>query len=47
MNEKVKRFYDENGDEAGNRRVPVAVRRGFPNQDTVKDEVAKTELYSS
>lgn len=40
--------YDQNGDEAGECRVPVsACRRSFSNQNTVEDEVAQAELHAS
>ena len=35
---------DQNGDEAGQGRVPVAVRAGFTHQNRVENEVAKAEF---
>lgn len=40
--------YDKNGDEAGERRVPVSTcRRSFSNQNTVEDEIAEAEFHAS
>jgi len=39
--------HNEDGYEACDGSVPVAVRRGFTNEDTVKDEVTETQLYST
>lgn len=40
--------YNENGDEAGERRVPVSARRcSFSNQNAVEDEITEAELHPS
>lgn len=40
--------YNKNGDEAGERRVPVSAGRcSFSHQNTVKDEVTEAEFHAS
>jgi hypothetical protein len=39
--------YNEYGNEAGKRCVPVAVRRCLPHENAVEDEISETQLDSS